>query len=180
LVLTGHDDPVLMFESRPPTVDRQTAYDVARAEGSTTGWLQALADAYDERRLPGEFGVGLGTLYSSDVVPEFSHEGRAPAVGPPPGRLTELLALGLDEHQANGVMVVELGLLVAGDTGEAGAVAPLVAAVLVDPAIHSAVRHLCTAPEQARGWTTLAAATTDPVRSRCLALAARCDGPRAA
>lgn len=180
LVLTGHMDPVLMFESRPPTVDRQTAYDVAHSDGTTTGWLQAVADAYDERRLPREFGGGLGTLYSSDVVPDLSPVDRAPAVGPPPGRLTELLAEGLDEHQANGVMVVELGLLVARETGEAGAVAPHVAAVLVDPALHSVVRLFCTEPEQARGWTTLAAATTDPVRNRCLALAARCNGPRAA
>lgn len=180
LVLTGHMDPILMFASRPPTVDRQTAHDVAQSGGSRSGWVQAVANAYDERRLPRDFGAGLGTLYSSDVVPDISHEDAGPAVGPPPPRLTELLAQGLGEHQANGVMVIELGLLVAGETEAAGAVAPHVATALVDPAIHSAVRRLCTAPEQARGWTALAAATTEPVRSRCLALAARCGGPRAA
>lgn len=90
------------------------------------------------------------------------------------------MAQGLSEHEANGVMVVELGLLVASLGDGVSAVAPHVAAVMVDADSYAAVRGWCANAGQASAWVTLACATTESVRSRCLALATLCGHPSAA
>lgn len=160
--------PFLMFESRPLSVDRETAEDVAqRMEGDDDlGWLWALASAYEHGRLPAGSTCGGGTLWSTDLVPIRDVEEPDEA-----GRIRELRAAGLSDHQANGVGVVELGLLVAELTGDIGAIASHVTAVLMDARIHEAVKVHSVRAGSAPHWRILAAATPSPVRERCLELA---------
>jgi hypothetical protein len=164
--------PFLMFESRPLSVDRETAEDVAkRMEGDDDlGWLWALASAYKHGRLPAGSTCGGGTLWSTDLVP--MRDEHAPSEA---GRMRELRAAGLSEHQANGVGVVEVGLIVAEVTGDIGAIASHVTAVLMDARIHEAVKTHSVKAGRGPQWRILAAGTPSPVRERCLEMAELCE-----
>lgn len=61
-------------------------------------------------------------------------------------------------------------------SGERAAVVagPYVAAVLVNSCVHAEARERLTDAQHAIGWEALARNTHEPVRSRCLDLAAHC------
>lgn len=163
--------PFAMFESRPLPVDRVTALDVAeRMRGADDlGWFRALTAAYDDGRLPAGSTCGGGTLWSTDLVPERS--------GPSSeaGRMRELMAAGLSEHEANGVCVVEVGLIVAEVSGDVGSIASHLTAVLMDAHIHEAAKLHSSGPGKGPWWRIIATATPSPVRERCLEIAALSD-----
>lgn len=164
--------PFLMFESRPLSVDRETAEDVAeRMSGDDDlGWFWALASAYERGRLPAGSTCGGGTLWSTDLVPVRDDHEPSEA-----GRTRELRAAGLSEHQANGVGVVEVGLIVAEVTGDIGPIASHVTAVLMDAQIYEAVKAHSVQAGSGPHWRILAAGTPSPVRERCLELAELCE-----
>ncbi len=182
-------EPGSMFESRPVEIDATTAGHVALSvrEGDPLGWLDAVEVARRQGRLAPYFSTGQTTLLTSDIVPERwavepERAGRpARRVGGPDeedddgavaARLAELRAAGLDDLQANGVMVAEVALLVAEASPQAAAaVGPHLAVVLVEPRVRAAVRRHCTAPEDAPAWSLLAHCTPEPARSRCRELA---------
>ena len=159
--------PFAMFESRPLPVDRATAEDVAeRMRGEDDlGWLWALASACEQGRLPSGSTCGNGTLWSTDIVPE---RGGEPSEA---GRMKELRAAGLTDLQANGVCVVEVGLIVAEVSGDIGPVASHITAVLMDPGVHEALKEHSVGQGRAQWFRILAAGTPSPVRERCLELA---------
>lgn len=160
--------PFLMFESRPLPVDRETAEDVAArmAGDDDLGWFWALASAYEQGRLPaGSTCVG-GTLWSTDLAPIWDDHEPSEA-----GRMRKLRAAGLSEHQANGVGVVEVGLIVAEVAGDIGSIASHVTSVLMDSQIHEAVKAHSVKAGHGTHWRILAAGTPSPVRERCLELA---------
>ncbi len=166
--------PGLMFESRPVTVDLQTAEDVAAASSheDPAYWITAIGDARYDERLEYAFSCHGSTMYSSDIIPVSTAEEAAMDELEPPGRLVDLLEQGLDEFQANGVLVAEVALTavaVAGDEA-AEAVAPHVAAVITDGRVFGAMVKHCTGPEHATGWRVLADCSTEPARSRCAEL----------
>jgi hypothetical protein len=167
--------PGLMFESRPVSVDLQTAEDVAAASTAEDPayWITAIGDARYAERLEYAFSCRNGTLFSSDIVPMSPTETARLDALEKPGRLVELLESGLDETQANGVMVAEVAFIVFAAAGEdeVGAVAPHLAAVIMDRRTFAAMREHCTGSEHASAWTALAAAMVEPARSRCLQLA---------
>ena len=173
-------DPGLMFESRPIDVDLETARQVARAvaAGDPDDWVPVIGDARRDGRLPYAFSCGRQTLYSSDLVPlePFEDPGGGSASGPPPGRLVELLDAGLDDYQANGVMVAEVALIVVRVSGADGvaSVGPHLAAVMYEPRVFEALQVHCAESEHARGWRLLASGLPEPARSRCLAMAELC------
>ena len=163
-----------MFESRPVTVDLQTAEDVAAASSheDPAYWITAIGDARYDERLEYAFSRHGSTMYSSDIIPVSTAEEAAMDELEPPGRLVDLLEQGLDEFQANGVLVAEVALTavaVAGDEA-AEAVAPHVAAVITDGRVFGAMVKHCTGPEHATGWRVLADCSTEPARSRCAEL----------
>ncbi|KRF36955.1 hypothetical protein [Nocardioides sp. Soil805] len=168
--------PFAMFASRPLPVDRATALDAAQhlEEEDGLGWLWALSRAHDAGRLPAGSTWGHGTLYSTDLLPmdDVADPDRAAQ----PGRMRDLLDVGLSEQLANGVCVAEVALIAArvSPTG-ASAVAPHLAAVLMDPRVHEALRAHAVRPGEAPQWETLAAVTPSPVRERCLDLARLCE-----
>jgi hypothetical protein len=170
--------PGLMFESRPVSVDLQTAEDVAAASTheDPAYWITAIGDGRLEERLEYAFSCGNGTLFSSDIVPMSPAEVARMDDLEPPGRLVELLDAGLDEFQANGVMVAEVAFIAIGVAGDdaAATVAPHVAAVILEPRVFEAMRAHCTSPEHARAWEALAGCATEPMRSRCAELARLC------
>jgi hypothetical protein len=170
--------PGLVFESRPVSVDLQTAEDVAAASTleDSAYWITAIGDGRYAERLEYAFSCGNGTLFSSDIVPMSPAEEARMDELDPPGRLVELLDAGLDEFQANGVMVAEVAFIAIGVAGDdaAATVAPHVAAVILEPRIFEAMRIHCTAPEHAAAWQALAGCATEPVRSRCAELARLC------
>ena len=94
-------------------------------------------------------------------------------LGPPPGRLMDLLDQGLSENQANGVMVAEVAFIAITVSGVDGAhtVAPHVGAVILDERVFQALREHCTSAEHAAHWSVLADCSVEPVRSRCDELA---------
>jgi hypothetical protein len=159
--------PFAMFESRPLPVDRDTAEDVAeRMRGEDDlGWLWALASACEQGRLPAGSTCGNSTLWSTDIVPE---RGGARSEA---GRMKELRAAGLTEREANGVCVVELGLIVAEVSGDIGPIASHVTAVLMDPGVHEALKDHSVGQGKGQWFRILAAGTPSPVRERCLELA---------
>ncbi len=69
--------PGLMFESRPVSVDLQTAHDVAAASTheDSAYWISAIGDGRYAERLEGAFSCRNGTLFSSDIVPMGSWPG---------------------------------------------------------------------------------------------------------
>lgn len=171
--------PFRMFESRPVPLDATTAVEVAvslrdQDEPST---LLVLARACDQGRLERGFSCHGITLFSSDIVPEpplpeaADHE--------IPGRLRELLAAGLSEYVANGVMVAEVALIAATVTGERIPIGPHLASVMTDSAIVAAIAGHCVAPEHEQAWRALAAVTNSPVTERCEEMARRCGRPAA-
>ena len=167
--------PGLMFESRPVSVDQETAEEVARAtfDDEASSWIPAVGNGRHEDRLPYAFSCRDHTLYASDIVPLERLDDSALSDLPPPGREVELLEAGLDEYQANGVMVAEVALQTVELLGAeaAGAVGPHVSAVLLEPRIFEAVRRHCTSSDHAQVWQILAECTTEPTRSRCDELA---------
>ena len=173
-VVPASAGPGLMFESRPVSVDLQTARDVAAAatHEDPAFWITAVGDGRMEERLPRTFSWGNGTLFSSDIVP-MREESASAQAEPPPGRLVELLKDGLDEHQANGVMVAEgvmIAMTVIGNDA-ASALAPHIAAVILEPRVFEALRGHCISAEHADFWRALAECSTGPARSRCADLA---------
>lgn len=163
--------PFLMFESRPLPVDAQTAQAVGeRMTGEDDlGWVWALADAHDEGRLPARATGERGTLWSTDIVPMRTPV-RSPSVESA-GRVQELVAAGVPKRVADGVCVVEVGLIVAEVSGDVGPIASHVTAVLMDPRVHDALIKHGVVEGHGRLWRILAAATPSPVRERCLELA---------
>ena len=117
-VATG---PGLMFESRPVSVDLATAQGVAAASTheDSAYWITCIGDGRHDDRLEYAFSCRNGTLFSSDIVPMSSLQDEQ-SVGPPPGRLVELLDQGLSEKQANGVMVAEVAFIVITVSGDRG------------------------------------------------------------
>lgn len=172
--------PFRMFDSRPVSLDQQTAVETAVAMRGPDpfGWLDALSLAREDGRLVRGFSCHQTTLFSSDLVPEFPTYDPRPTEPTP--RMCELLDAGLSEYAVNGVMVAEVALIAATVSDESAAVvASHLSAVLVDSRIFAAVLTHCTAPEHEEAWRTLAACTVSPVRDRCREIAERC-GPRAA
>jgi hypothetical protein len=172
-VATG---PGLMFESRPVSVDLATAQAVATASTheDSAYWITCIGDGRQDERLEYAFSCRNGTLFSSDIVPMSSlQDGQEEEVGPPPGRLVELLDQGLSENQANGVMVTEVAFIAITVSGVDGAstVAPHVGAVILDDRVFEALRRHCTSAEHAAHWSMLAGCSVEPVRSRCDELA---------
>ena len=169
-VATG---PGLMFESRPVSVDLATAQGVAAASTheDPAYWITCIGDGRHDDRLEYAFSCRNGTLFSSDIVPMPSLQDEQ--LGPPPGRLVELLDQGLSEKQANGVMVAEVAFIVITVSGDQGAstVAPHVGATILDPRVFEALREHCTSAEHAAHWSVLADCSVEPVRSRCEELA---------
>jgi hypothetical protein len=167
--------PGLMFESRPVSVDLQTAEDVAAASthADPAFWITAIGDGRLEERLEPGFSLREGTLFSSDIVPMSPAETERMDALEPPGRLVELLDTGLDEAQANGVMVAEVALGAIALIGDdaAATVAPHVAAVIVERHVFEAMRQHCTSADNASRWQALAGCSTEPARSRCEELA---------
>ena len=176
--------PGLMFESRPVTVDLATAESVAAASTheDPAHWIKCVGDGRYDERLEYGFSCRNGTLFSSDIVPMSSlrdesdgepQEELRDELGLLPGRMVELLELGLTPHQANGVMVAEFAFIVVtvGGAEGAGTVAPHVGAVILDEPVFEALRRHCTAAEHAAHWSTLADCSVEPVRSRCEELA---------
>jgi hypothetical protein len=96
--------PGLMFESRPVSVDLQTAEEVAAASTheDPAYWITAIGDGRYAERLEYAFSCSRGTLFSSDIVPMSEAEAKALNELEPPGRLVELRNQGLDDLQANG------------------------------------------------------------------------------
>lgn len=179
-------EPGYFFESRPITVDDDTAIGVARSDGPEE-WLGVLEEGRRSGRLPLYFSSSEATPLTSDLVPQSgwgrtcsserdqsgSSISRAPA-------LLELQAQGLDSLRANNIGVCDVALLAIELAPEAVAtVANHVQAVLVDRATFEAAKVHRTRPEDAEGWAVLAGAVPEPVRSRCLELAAlsRRDAP---
>jgi len=172
--------PFHMFDSRPVPLDPETALHAAEVMRGPDelAWLDALSAGRDAGRLQRGFSCTQQTMYSSDLVVELpAHE---PHNADPPGRMRELLAAGLDEHVANGVMVAEVALIAARvSDGAAAVVAPHLATALVDSRVFAAVLTHCAGEEQEGPWRRLAASTWSPVRERCLEIAKR-SGPHAA
>lgn len=168
--------PGLMFASRPVSVDLETAQAVAAASTheDSAYWIACIDEGRADGRLEHGFSCRNGTLFSSDIVPVSSlQEGQEEDLGPPPGRLVDLLDQGLSEHEANGVMVAEVAFIVITVSGVHGAstVAPHVGAVILDPRVFEALRRHCTSAEHAAHWSMLADCSVEPVRSRCDELA---------
>lgn len=163
--------PFAMFESRPLPVDEITARAVGeRMSGDDDlGWFGALAEAHEQGRLPAQSTGGLGTLWSTDIVPELPSDQPS---GELSGRMVDLMGAGLSEHVANGVCVVEVALIVAEVSGDIGPVASHLTSVMVDPRVFEAVKQHGTREGHGRLWRILAAGTPSPVRDRCLELAA--------
>ncbi len=168
-------EPGVFFESRPLDVDEVTALGVARADGPEE-WLPELTQGRLEGRLPLHFAGNRATPLTSDVVPEdgwartCSHHDDEP---PPAPAVAELQAQGLDPLRANNLGVCDVALLAVNVSPEAvGAVAAHVQAVLVDRRTFEAAKVHRTRPEDAPGWAALAGALPEPVRARCLELAA--------
>jgi hypothetical protein len=165
--------PGLMFESRPVSVDMETARDVAQAmrDGDRDAWIPEVGEGRHSDRLPYGFSCGGQTLYSSDIVPEqLDKDG---VEHDPPGRLVELLEAGLDELQANGVMVAEVAFIAMDVSGRAAAdrLAPHIAAVIFEPRVFEAIRQHGASAEHVEHWQWLAEASTPPARGRCHELA---------
>jgi hypothetical protein len=174
-VVPTEASPGLLFDSRPVSVDLQTAEDVAAASTHEDAayWITAVGDGRYAERLEPAFSCGGRTLYSSDIVPISPAELSRMDELEPPGRLIELLDQGLDELQANGVMVAEVAFIAITVRGIEGAstVAPHVGAVILDQRVFEALRDHCTAAEHAAHWSALAESSVEPVRSRCAELA---------
>jgi hypothetical protein len=171
-------DPGLMFESRPVSVDRKTAEQVALAEesGDWPDWVPAIAGGRSEGRLPYAFSGQQPTLYSSDIVPmDYLDPELLDVLDnlPPAPRMEELLDSGLDELEANAVLIAELAMVVMTAMGddEDPVIGPHVATVLLEPRQFEAVKAHCTSPGHASVWATLAALVPEPARSRCAELA---------
>ncbi len=172
-------EPGYLFESRPIDVDDETALGVARADGPEE-WLPVLDEGRRSGRLPLFFSRNEATPLTSDLVPRdgwgqtCSHDLEPSARSMPqaPG-LLDLQDQGLDSLRANNIGVCDVALMaieVAPDA--ASTVANHVQAVLVDRATFEAAKVHRTRPEHAEGWAVLAGAVPEPVRSRCLELAA--------
>ena len=117
------------------SVDLETAQAVAAASTheDSAYWIACIDEGRADGRLEHGFSCRNGTLFSSDIVPMSSlPEEREEDLGPPPGRLVDLLDQGLSEHQANGVMVAEVAFIAITVSGVRGAstVAPHVGAVI--------------------------------------------------
>jgi hypothetical protein len=172
--------PGLMFESRPVSVDVQTARDVAAAQraGEPDAWIPEIGEGRHSGRLPYAFSCGGPTLYSSDIVPErpVRSDGVDGVADEPPGRLVELLEAGLDELQANGVMVAEVAFIAMTVSGREAAdrLAPHIAGVILEPRVFEAMQRHCVAGEHAEHWQWLTEASTAPARERCAELARLC------
>jgi hypothetical protein len=170
--------PGLMFESRPVSVDLRTAEEVAAASTheDPAYWITAIGDGRYDERLEYAFSCGRGTLFSSDIVPLSEAGTKAIDELEPPGRLVELRRHGLDDLQANGVMVAEMALIAVQVSGTSAAqvLAAHVAAVILEARVYAAMREHCTARENASGWTILADCSVEPARSRCIELARLC------
>jgi hypothetical protein len=168
------DAPFLMFDSRPVPLDEEIARQAAigmRGSGPLAV-LDAISRAREEHRLERGFSCHGITLYSNDIVPEPRQE--TAARREVPGRLRELLALGLDEYVANGVMVAEVALITAKVSGERTVVGPHLMAVLTSSRIFAAVSEHCVEVRHESAWRSLAAVTASPTRERCERLAELC------
>ncbi len=173
------DEPGLMFDVRPLGVDLETAREASRRseEGNDMGWIDAITLGRRAGRLPLGFSMGNATPLSSDIVPEvIPHRHDASTPVQQPGRIRDLLTCGLSPRTANGVAVCETALIAVEVSGARGAsiVGPHVVAVLADPEVYAAAREHSTHVRHAEQWGLLAAATPEPIRTRCLELAIRC------
>jgi len=152
-------EPEWTFESRPRHVSDTVAEEVARVSGTpkSSAWAGVLGDAVEAGELDWPLtAVACLTALSSDHAP---YTWSAPA-----GELSNAA-----------YEVCAASLQAAGSSARAAVVAgPYVAAVLVNSQVHAAARERLTGVEHAAGWEALADNTHEPVRSRCLDLAARC------
>jgi hypothetical protein len=159
-VVPIEEEPGLMFESRPLSVDDTTAEQVA---GSTLlgpmAWVGVLAEARADGRLPAGFSLCLPTSLVCDVP------------GGPPAGISGVGGAG-DAAVALCDFVLDQ---VAADCDMAGFVAPVLLGVLLDPASFAVIRERCTAPPRQQAWRAIAAACYSPFRERCDELATLCD-----
>lgn len=190
--------PGWMFAARPLDVDEQTAREVSSRPDA---WITALATAVDDARVPPALGQTGGTCLISDVVldpppgpppgadveaydrrtvelTEYVESLRDdPAYqsdGATPGRVSELVTLGVDPEIADTMCTVEMALLSAALAPEA---LPVVCAhamlSLRVPGVFEALRRHSTGPDTEHQWYAVAAHLPCPWRDRCEELARR-------
>ena len=151
--------PGWIFESRPREVSHAVAKEVARVSDAPASfaWAGVLGDAVEAGELNWPLtAAACLTPLSSDLVP---YTWSAPA-----GELSDA-AYEVCAESLRAASCSERAALVAGS---------YVGAVLVNSHVHAAARERLTGAEHAAGWEALADNTHEPVRSRCLDLAARC------
>ena len=173
------DEPGLMFDVRPLEVDLETAREASRRvlAGNDMGWIDAVALGRHAGRLPLGFSMGNATPLSTDIVPEvIAHPHDASTPAEEAGRIRDLLDHGLSASVANGVAVCEAALVAVEVSGAQGAslVGPHVLAVLAEPDVYAAAREHSRHLRHVEHWRLLATATPEPIRTRCLELAIRC------
>ena len=157
--------PGLMFDTRPVAVDEQTAVEVASSD-TRGGWVSAVKSALVEGRLRPDQFESEDLELATDVPGLGLVE-----VGTPPAALAstlESLGRGRDEVGRSAYRI--LSRVAAGTFGP-DAMAPYVAAAVLNPHGYAEALRSLTGAGRPETWSHWATLTPEPARSRLLRLA---------
>ncbi len=164
-VVASGTTPELMFDTRPVAVDEQTARAVA-ASTSRGGWVRAVKSALVGGRIERERFDAADLELVTDV-PGLS----LVEVGTPPAALASTLeALGRGRDEVGRSSFRILSRVAEGRFGP-DAMAPYVAAAVLNPHGHAEAVRLLAGTVRAEVWQHWAALVPDPARSRLQRLA---------